>query len=59
MAHSQPMKNVRIPANLIEEVRCLPLPQKSIIKRIEFLIRLGVDHVIATQAKGQIEKTGT
>lgn len=50
MAQLRPMKNIRIPANLVEEVRYLPLPHKSVTKKIEFLIHRGIDHYVMAQA---------
>jgi len=36
------VNNVRIPVDLIEEVRCLPLKQQVLTKRIHYIIRLGI-----------------
>jgi len=42
MAHIKQMKLTRIAADLLEEVRSLQLEQKSDIKRVEYLVRLGI-----------------
>ena len=53
MAHSRPMKSIRILANLVEQVRHLPLPHKSVTMKIEFLIRTGMDHYIMSRPESK------
>ncbi len=59
MSYTRSMKNVRIPANLVEQVRHLPLPHKSVTLKTEFLIRMGIDHYVSVSAQAKENKTDT
>lgn len=58
MAHKDKMESIRIPANLLDEVRCLPLPHRTTTRQVAYLLRLGVRyHVILEKAAAQATET--
>lgn len=45
MAHKLQFRPTRIRADLVEQIRSMPMEQKSIIRKVEYLLRLGIRYV--------------
>lgn len=51
MAYKDPVVHINIPADLLTQVRSLPLEQRSASKRVVYLIKLGMRyHAILEKA---------
>ncbi len=59
LAYKRPVINVSIPADLVEEVRCLPLPEQlqSDTRKVLYVLQAGINS-LAYMAQKNRKKVG-